>query len=421
MSVKAKERGPIAVLCLVVALAGSAAAQPTVVVGTGDPNVDVPAVQAAVDRGGNLLLSGHFSFDRPPSARAGSIYNRMVTVSKSIAISGMRDGNGDLPVIQGGDWPFLIDAGDAHVTIQGLHFVGPSSGAIWIYSVAGLTIAGCRIENVQPTVEFGTEGGQANPVSVAIFAGANAHPPNAANPGTPENFSGTLAILNNDIDVGAMPGTQTLGIAMFAVGRSPDMEVNILVSGNNIRNVNEPAINFRVVGGRAYAERNLVITGATAGTDAIRVVGSGSYVIAHNTIDCGWVSGAVVGIDVIGQPPPMAPASGVIIVDNLVNMSSPPGAVFNANNAAIEMKGFTQGNSVLNNRILGRANAAFAMVAQNQGMPISSSFIANDLTDFQPALADIFIDAGVTDTFVLGRQVSMQDNGSGTVLVSRFQ
>jgi hypothetical protein len=40
---------------------------------------------------------------------------------------------------------------------------------------------------------------------------------------------------------------------------------------------------------------------------------------------------------------------------------------------------------------------------------------------FQSTLADIFIDAGVTDTFFLGRQVSMQDNGSGTVAVSRFQ
>src|ERR1700679_844212 len=31
-----------------------------VVTGTGDPNLDIPAVQAAVDRGGNVLLRGHF-------------------------------------------------------------------------------------------------------------------------------------------------------------------------------------------------------------------------------------------------------------------------------------------------------------------------------------------------------------------------
>lgn len=399
------------------AFAGSAAAQSSVVVGTGDPNADVSAVQAAVVQGGSLMLRGRFSFDRPPTAPAGSIYNRMVTVSKSIVIAGSPDANGDMPVIEGGNWPFLVDAGDAHVTIQGLHFVRPSAGAIWIYSSGGLTVTGCKIENVQPTAEFGMQGGQPNPVSVAIFAGSDVHPPSAANPGVPENFSGTLAILNNDIDVGAPPNTQTLGIALFAVGRSPDKEVNILVSGNRIRNVSEPAINFRVVGGRAYAERNVVITGSSGATDAIRVVGSGSYVIAHNTIDCGWVDGGSIGINVIGQPPPMLPAAGVIIVDNIVNMSAPEGTAFTATGAAIGMRGFTQGSSVLNYRLAGRANAAFAMVGQKNGMPAGSSFVWNELSDFRSSLADIFIDTGVTNTFVLGRQVSMKDNGTGTVFV----
>ncbi len=47
-------------------LAASAAAQ-TVVVGTGNPDLDVPAVQAAVDQGGEVILKGHFSFDNPPT------------------------------------------------------------------------------------------------------------------------------------------------------------------------------------------------------------------------------------------------------------------------------------------------------------------------------------------------------------------
>src|SRR6516164_10231020 len=48
------------------ALSASAAAQ-TVVVGTGNPDIDVPAVQAAVDQGGDVVLKGHFSFDRSPT------------------------------------------------------------------------------------------------------------------------------------------------------------------------------------------------------------------------------------------------------------------------------------------------------------------------------------------------------------------
>jgi hypothetical protein len=48
------------------------------------------------------------------------------------------------------------------------------------------------------------------------------------------------------MDVGAMAGAQTLGVVFFGVGRSPDKEVDIFFSGNSIRNVSEPAINFRV-------------------------------------------------------------------------------------------------------------------------------------------------------------------------------
>ena len=50
------------------AFAATATAQDIEVVGTGDPIVDVPAVQAAVDQGGRVILKGHFSFDAPPTA-----------------------------------------------------------------------------------------------------------------------------------------------------------------------------------------------------------------------------------------------------------------------------------------------------------------------------------------------------------------
>jgi hypothetical protein len=67
---------------------------------TGDPSVDIPAVQAAVDRGGHLVLTGNFSFEKPPTAPAGATVNRMITVSKAVLISGLPDRNGDMPVIR---------------------------------------------------------------------------------------------------------------------------------------------------------------------------------------------------------------------------------------------------------------------------------------------------------------------------------
>jgi hypothetical protein len=70
---------------------------------------------------------------------------------------------------------------------------------IWIFAVGGLMVAGCRVENIEPSADFGMQAGQAFPVSDAIFAGADPHPPSATQSGHPENFSGTPAILNNDL------------------------------------------------------------------------------------------------------------------------------------------------------------------------------------------------------------------------------
>ena len=410
----------IALFGVLAAASARLVAQPVAVTGTGNPDIDVPAVQAAVDKGGHVVLTGHFSFDRPPTTPDGTTHSRMVTVSQTVVISGSADPNGDMATIEGGNRPFFVDAGDGHVTIENLHFVRPVANALWVNSAGGLQVTGCRIENVQPTVEFGMEAGQANPLSGAIFVGADPHPPNAAYPGAPGNFSGRLAILNNDIDVGATPDTQTLGVVVFAVGRSPDKEVDIFVNGNNIRNVTEPAINFRVVGGRAYAERNVLTTGtaAAANPDAIRLVGSGTYLVAHNTIDCGWADGGATGINVAGQAPPMAPAANAVIVDNDITMSAPDVTDFTTNSAAIEAKGFAQGASILNNRIRGRARAALSVLRANSGSPGTTTFVSNDIDGFQPSLADIFVDVGATTTVLVGRQARLEDHGTGTVVVT---
>src|SRR5215510_8287423 len=95
-----------------------AGVQPVVVVtGTDDAKHDIAAVQEAVDRGGQLILVGHFSFDMPPTKPAGAAYSRMVTVSKQVVISGNRDEHGEMPVIVGGFFPFFIDAPNSSVSI----------------------------------------------------------------------------------------------------------------------------------------------------------------------------------------------------------------------------------------------------------------------------------------------------------------
>jgi hypothetical protein len=159
------------------------------------------------------------------------------------------------------------------------------------------------------------------------------------------------------------------------------------------------------------------VTGAVAAanSDAIRVGGAGSYLIAHNTVDCGWTDPGSTGINVIGQGAGRV-ASNAVILRNDINMSAPGGTVFGPNNAGIEIKGFAQGNSVLNNRIQGSGSAALALIDQNGGMPGNNTFVSNDLSGFRSSTADVFIDAGATNTIVIGLQAGIEDHGSGTVL-----
>jgi hypothetical protein len=79
--------------------------------------------------------------------------------------------------------------------------------------------------------------------------------------------------------------------------------------------------------------------------------------------------------------------------------------------------GFAQSNGVLNNRIRGRARAALVVADKGSGTPGSNTFVSNDLTGFQSSLADLFVDAGVTNTVMVGPKATLLDKGVGTVVV----
>ncbi len=332
----------------------------------------------------------------------------MVLVSKEVAISGARDDQGEMTSIEGGINPFYVEAPGAFVTIQGLHFMHTRAVAIRVVAASGLLIASNRIEGVSRDA--------ANAAAIAVHTSPS--PPTPNSPGQPENISGTVLIVNNDIDMQGTPGVNFLAIIAFAMGKSPDKEVDLYISGNNIRKSTERPINVYNVGGRAYIERNVITTGIAVGSvapspDVIHIQGYGSYLIAHNSIDCAWAQGA--GIRLQTQNTEW-PVSHAIIVDNDVTMSAPEGTVFEATSAVIEVRGAGEGNIVLNNRIRGRANFALSVVAQN-GAPQNTTFIMNDLRGFTSAQADLFVDAGGTNKIAVGRQNTVEDHGSGTVIV----
>jgi hypothetical protein len=418
LNMKALNRRFLAAIAVVFAFAATAAAQ-AVVVGTGDPNLDVPAVQAAVDQGGQVVLTGHFSFDRPPTKPSEAALGWMVLVSKEVVISGTRDEHGEMTTIEGGVIPFAVEAPGAHVTIRGLRFVRPKDNAIHVYAASGLMVAYCKIEGVEPMFE--PIQGKTYGWAISVRSAANS--PTTDQPGQPEDISGTLLILNNDIAVGGTADDNSIGVAIFGAGKSPDKEVDVYVSGNNIRNTTASGIRFQTIGGRAHIERNVIATGATMGpgggvvgslVEGIKCQGSGAYLVAHNSIDSAFQNGA--GIRVQGQAGLGLATERAIVVDNDVTMSAPEGTVFGTESAGIEIRGTAQGNVALNNRIRGRASFALSVVGQG-GVPGNNTLVLNEHEGFKSSLADVFVGAGVTNTLVVGREVAVEDHGVGTAIV----
>ena len=240
----AEKRGMILMICFAV-LMGTAVAQSSVAVtATGNPGVDVPAVQAAVDQGCSIIVTG--PFDRPPATPAGAIYDRMVTLSKSVAIWGSSpDESGDLPTIreETGRSSSTLRASrspfsDCTSFAQHRARFGCLQPAAWLSSTAG-----CRHNRIRRIYD-------------AI--GAAPHPPSATHLGHPGNFSRPR---QSSTMTSIWPRWLVLGPCVLSCSTSEDPGQGRVSErfGNKIRNVTEPAINFRVIGGRVYVERNVLI------------------------------------------------------------------------------------------------------------------------------------------------------------------
>jgi hypothetical protein len=390
-----------------------------VVIGTGDPAIDVLAVQAAVDAGDTVILKGHFSFDRPPTVVVPVAGYPLATVlvSKAVTIVGEGAGDesddGDMTTIKAGSIPFFVNAPAAQVRIQRLRFVRPISDAVLVYAASGVTIASNRVDGLEPFQRTGEGFG----INTSGF------PPTPTGPGNPEKVSGIIRVVDNDIDaVGASAGDNTIGITVFNVG-VPGAEVEAHVSGNTVRNVTQPAINFRRIAGRAFIERNTIETGALAGPNprnqAIRVVNTGSYRIAYNTIDCQWAKAEAEGIGVFSQFAAW-PIAGAVVVGNHITMSAPEGTVFTDFSAGIAVYGFAGGNVVRHNSIRGRARAGlsipvFPLPPRAPAVPADNAFIRNRFVDFTPSLADVFVGEHALRTRIVGPG-TVVDLGDGTVI-----
>ena len=57
------------------------------------------------------------------------------------------------------------------------------------------------------------------------------------------------------------------------------------------------------------------------------------------------------------------------------------------------------------------------LIHRNGATPGNNTFVSNDLKDFQPSVANVFLDAGATNTVIVGSSTSLEDHGDGTVVI----
>jgi hypothetical protein len=157
-------------------------------------------------------------------------------------------------------------------------------------------------------------------------------------------------------------------------------------------------------------EHNTINTGTIgvpdARSSAIRVANLGSYVIAHNAIDCDWAVSDAEGIGVFSQFAAW-PIANAVIEDNRIAMSPPGGTVFGAFSAGIGVYGFATHNVVKRNRIRGRAFAGISIpefpLSPPVAAPSDNQFSRNLFVRFAPADSDFFVGAHAVDTRIIGR------------------
>jgi len=160
------------IVCLVLFMGLPAHAADATVFGTGQPDQDVPNVQAAVEKGGNILLKGDFNF--------GS--DGRIKIRKNVRIKGEADAVGEpTTTITGGFWTFYsplpvknappADKGPI-IAISNIRFDKAKGTPLHFPYAGGLDIRGCTVTNVSPhNVDITWADGDTLPVQAGVIVG----------------------------------------------------------------------------------------------------------------------------------------------------------------------------------------------------------------------------------------------------------
>ncbi len=264
----------IALFALPVLLLPHVAAGQTVVGGQNNPAVDVPAVQAAVDQGGSVLLVGTFDF-----GDAGRVLLR-----NDVDISGEIVGNATpVTTIRGGDWPFYSPLPaqmpptqpGPKITVQYLHFDGAKGVAVHLAYTGGASVHNNKMTGLRGRL-FAP--GQFRRVGVEIGPFDSRDRTNIQI--TPLLVSGSIEVFDNDVDSSGAEPSSDVKVGFTVPGKRAPIGVDVSFNFNRSLALDPSAHHVPVVITDNYIELNgrnsQGIIGAMNGTSVV-----GNTVVVH--------------------------------------------------------------------------------------------------------------------------------------------
>jgi hypothetical protein len=350
----------------------AAAPATTAVYPTGSFPLDVQNVQAAVDRGGTVVLKATNAAGQPTVFNFGPPDLAVVNVFLTSNVSILGEQVGEYATtINGGSFP-IVGLLPVKATIQGIHFEAPLGAAITLVSSAGAEIIGNRINGVIgfPT-RFGFTSGDG--IDVSGFD----DPQNA--------ITGRIKVADNVIE--------NLG-ANFANGIQFDsVAAEVEVSGNTVRFAQSNGFiqQWGIFAWRSHNRVAIVGNQVTIGPGYFDVfpsgivVGGGAdarYLVSGNTVIVNHPNAD--GIDVVGVGS-SGPTQGAVIEGNHVVISSSL-----LTSGGISVDGAVRNSLVSANRIEGTAGNALQVLGFNSSLTADSNHaLGNDISQLSALNGDV--------------------------------
>jgi hypothetical protein len=392
----------------------------SVVTGQSNPDLDVKAVQAAVDNGGSVLLKGTFNFGQ----------KGRVNIKNDIEVIGESDAKGN-PVtkINGGFWTFHsplpttelpLPGPGPKMKIKNIHF----DGAIWTPMhfpyTSGAEITGNKITNVHAfPIPLKWPGGEKLLVSAGPLFGTRFAHQDKILPGA---TTGNLIVTDNNIDLRCENPEMTMAQGVFFLWT---WGATIEITRNKIRNVSRNSIesldNYLDEEGRGsvlVAENNIV-------TPTVGVPFPSPT--TPNGIIVGWF------LDMTGGSDP-SKNSKITVIRNFVqtNGETSVGIASLGDGTAVlgnrvEVRGGSKSTGIsqlgsnafiARNKIDGSGGVALKAVIWKDLKANGNTFAWNDIGEFKASTTD-FLCLGNKNTFV-GASCRVVDNGKGNVMLTKY-